>query len=242
MKIMNKFTTLLSLFSLVLGVISCEKSDNETQVKLGFKSYDAEEDMLKSATAEGFSFDEAYIIIEKIELKKNENDEAEGDDETDDMTDTNEYDFYGPYHIDLIAGTSAPELPLTEFEPGIYNKLEAEMIYDEELGYSFYILGNFSDQENDFDFEFTYTQSEDFKIENPDGFEITEEQINEIWAIIDLSLLFKDVDLSMAEVDEDGVIRLNKDSNRDLADIIESNLEEASELGTDDDDDGEIDD
>ena len=115
----------------------------------------------------------------------------------------------------------------------------------EDVGFSIYLHGYYNlnnTEEQQVEFEYTYIQSEDFKIENPDGFEITADMINNVWVMFDLNALLVGVDLSVANVDEDGVIRLNKESNNDLADIIESNLEAASELGLDEDGNGEIDD
>jgi hypothetical protein len=78
-------------------------------------------------------------------------------------------------------------------------------------------------------------------VETPDGFEVIPDQINNILVQISLVDLFDGVDFNQAKVDDDGVIRFNKGSNRDLADIVESNLEAASEMGLDEDEDGRID-
>ena len=138
-----------------------------------------------------------------------------------------------------------PHIPFVEIEPGLYTKAEAEIAFSEDIGFSVYLHGYFnlnSGEEQQVEFAYTYTQYEDFKIENPGGFEITADMINNVWVMFDLNALLVGVDLSEANVDEDGVIRLNKESNNDLADIIESNLEAASELGLDEDGNGEIDD
>jgi hypothetical protein len=222
-------------------MISCEKEKKDkTYGQLGFRAKNYDGITMKSTAAEGFTFDSAYIVLEKIELKKFDEEE-----DTAEVEGVDEYDFYGPYFIDLIAGTSDPKLPLAEIEPGIYTKLEAEMAYFEEIGYSIYLHGTYTingGEDLPVEFEYSYMQSEDFKVENSNGFEITAEMINNVWVMIDLSILIYGVNLSLAEVDQDNVIRLNKESNNDLADIIESNLEAASKLGLDEDDDGEIDD
>ena len=195
---------------------------------------------MKSMDLENPIFDEAKLVIEKIELKK-----LEIEENMEESEDLDEYDFQGPYLIDLLAGTSEPEIPLAEIEPGMYAKAEAEITYFEDYGFSLYLHGHLDQsngEEPQVEFEYTYAQSEDFKIENPDGFEITADMINNVWVLIDLNALLTGVDFNEATMDKNGVIQLNKDSNRDLADIIESNLEAASELGLDEDANGEIDD
>jgi hypothetical protein len=143
-----------------------------------------------------------------------------------------------------LSGASDPELPLSEIEPGMYSKLDAEMSYYKDIGYSIFFYGlytSITDHTEKLGVEYSYSQSEDFRLDHPNGLYIVADQINNILVQIDLVDLFKGVDLSSAAVDEDGIIRLNKESNRDLADIIESNLEAASKLGLDQDEDGKID-
>ncbi|MEX2370192.1 MAG: hypothetical protein WD578_04220 [Bacteroidales bacterium] len=243
---MKKIVGVIVAMILIAGFSACENENtDETLGQLNFKAVNYTGFSLKSATVEGFVFDSAHIVLEKIEVKMLEPDGDTLEMENDSLEIEDEYEFkyYGPFLIDLLSGTSDPELPATEVEPGIYTKVEAEMAYFEEIGYSFYFSGYFTDTSGAEQWvEFSYAQSEDFKVENPDGFEITAVQINNVWVMVDLGRLLEGLDLSEATVDEDGVIRLNKDSNRDLADIIESNLEDASELGLDEDLDGEIDD
>ncbi len=237
--------TFIKLFTILmlLVFISCEKQKSETAtVDLGFIALNGTVE-LKSATKgevlEGLEIDSAVIILEKIELKLqgiDEEDDIEGEDETDDQ---DEFLYTGPYVIDILAGKSKPDLPLVEVVPGTYTKFEAELYVDEERGHCVYISGAYttSDTEpKEFKFIYTYSQTEDFKVENPDGFEITEDMINNVWVMLDLGSLFEGVNFSQAVIDEDGFIRINKDSNRDIADIIEMNLENASEIDVDDED------
>jgi hypothetical protein len=228
------------LFILIIGLISCENNNKGTFVDLTFKGIDNSVSSKKSMDFDNPVFDSASMVIGKIELKK-----LEIEEDMEESEDLEEYDFQGPYLIDLLAGTSEPEIPLAEIEPGMYAKAEAEIAHLEDYVFSFYLYGHLDQtngEEQQVEFEYTYAQSEDFKIENPDGFEITADMINNVWVLIDLNALLTGVDFNEATMDVDGLIRLNKDSNRDLADIIESNLEAASELGLDEDANGEIDD
>jgi hypothetical protein len=54
--------------------------------------------------------------------------------------------------------------------------------------------------------------------------------------------LLSSVDLSQANVDSDGVIRINDSSNAALAQKIRSNVKDSCKSGRDDDDDDEWDD
>ena len=54
---------------------------------------------------------------------------------------------------------------------------------------------------------------------------------------MDLDDLFMNVDLGSAEIDTDGVIRINDNSNKSLATQIEENLDESFEAEEDEEDD-----
>jgi len=203
-------------------------------MKLGFKITESGKSLVKGLENATFYFDSAYIVIEKAELKKLKSGSA--DDEE------NEYNFKGPYKIDLINGTSDPVLPLTEIDAGVYTKFEAEMSFIENVGYSLYISGQYNLQNGKhYKMEYSNTRSEDFKCVNEEGFRIETDMVNMVWVYLDLNRLMNGVDLSNAQVDRDDVIRLNNESNIDLADIVERNLEAASELGFDNNADGRID-
>jgi hypothetical protein len=230
------------LVPIVLAIVyfSCESNNQGAFVKLTFKAPGQPLSVKKSSILEDPVFDSAFLVIEKIELKK-----LEIEDDTTENEEKDEYNFQGPFLLDLLSGTSDPELSRTEIDPGMYSKAEAEFAYYEEYGFSVYLHGYFEQNNGEdpqVEFEYTYTQSEDFKVENPDGFAITADMINNVLILIDLNTLLVGVNFNEAVVDEDDVIRLNKESNRDLADIIEGNLEAASELGLDEDANGEIDD
>jgi len=225
---------LLSLF--LIGMMACESHDGNTYATLSIRSAGPAESRLKAAATQDLAFDSAVIVLEKIELKR-----LEEQDEPDQAEVDPEYNYYGPFVIDLIRGISRPDIPSAEVKPGLYTKFEAEMAYFPELGFSFYLYGSFETDSGMQEFEYYYQQTEDFKAEKKDGFEIAAGETNNILVEIDLAALFDGVDLRLADKDHYGIIRLNKRSNRDLADLIESNLETASELGLDEDGNGEID-
>ena len=110
----------------------------------------------------------------------------------------NEYNFHGPYLIDLLAGTSEPEIPLVAIEPGIYYKAEAEIAYFEDIGFSVYLHGYLEQangEEQQVEFEYTYVQSEDFKIESRDSIAFSG-FMESIFSRISLILGFKTLTLT----------------------------------------------
>jgi hypothetical protein len=231
--------TLVRLFFVLVIVvlIACEKQNSDTtHLSLGIKAINGTSELytLKKATAaEGLEIDSAVIALERIELKLAGTSIEDGLDNEgiEEMEEPDDYLFAGPYFIDLLAKESEPELPVVDITPGIYTKFEAELYVPEDLGYCIYISGTYSPEEGEGqEFIYTYSQTEDFKAENPDGFEITEDMINNVWLTVDISRLFEGVDFSQAITGEDNIIRIHKGSNNDLADIIESNLETASEI------------
>lgn len=237
---MKKLLSLLIIIVFV-GLVACEKQNSETaSLNLGLKAVNGTTELnaLKNATIqEGIEIDSAVIILERIELKlqdaagEEDIEAEEGVEDAEETEEIDEYLFAGPYIIDLIAQESDPELPIVEITPGVYTKFEAELYVPEERGHCIYISGTYSAEGTEGQkFIYTYSQTEDFKAENPEGFEITEEMINNVWLTVDISILFEGLDLSQATVGEGNIIWINKDSNRDLADIIENNLETASEI------------
>ncbi|MEN8117045.1 MAG: hypothetical protein ABFS16_08710 [Bacteroidota bacterium] len=227
---------------LLAGFMACEKQDSEIgAIDLDIKAYNGESGLivLKSGTVmDTLGIDSAVIILEKIEIKLQ--DELEEDDMDDEESEENkqeeenEYYLEGPYVIDLLAATNEPEFPVVVTTPGIYTKFEAELYVPEDLGYSLYISGTCTmEGSGEQKFIYTYSQTEDFKAENPDGFEIADDMITQVMVMVNMEHLFEGVDFSQAIVDGDDIVRINKDSNNDLADIIEENLENASEIDTD---------
>jgi hypothetical protein len=149
--------------------------------------------------------------------------------------------IYGPYSIDLLEGTSEPGIEIVDVEPGMYFSLDANMGKGTGDSICFYLCGKTIMNDQEVDFECKYSGSANFKLDNQDGFEITQNEFNVIWVLTDLNLLFNALDWSMADVDDDGVIRINTDLNSDLIHATIHAFVNASTLGLDLDQDGQID-
>lgn len=227
-----EFRALIAV-SCIMVLTSCADENqnlvSEADVKLSFSSSN------NSVSGSGngrvsahFEITRALVGIEKIEIKS----DAKGEEDED-----NEYTFTGPYIIDLLTGVSDPELPLSAVEPGVYNKAEAELVPVIGDSVSILIQGMFGDTP----FTFMWENTEDFKAEGDQGFELTADILNNLLINIDIHSAFEGVDFGVAAINEDGEIILSKDSNRDIADVIEQNIETASKVGLDKDLDGDID-
>ncbi len=244
-----KFNIFLAIFLSLIVLFACNNDDEpgKAEVRLTIGAERAVSGLNQGRVAEHIEITGAWIGIEKIELESedetddmnddsengdDENGEDNGDDDGDDGDDDdgdddeNEYNFTGPYIIDLLGGTSDPELPLAEIAPGTYHEAEAELIPVVEDSLSVLIQGNYGDTP----FMFLWENTEDFEVESETGFELSADMLYDLLITIDLHALFDGIDFDQALINVDGEIIFSKDSNRDLADIIEENIESASEI------------
>ena len=89
-----------------------------------------------------------------------------------------------------------------------------------------------------------YSNKEELEIEfeRDSGFRLEEGNISQLLVLLDLDMLFAGIDFNTADVDSDGTIRINANSNSDLASKISANFEKALDAGEDEDGDDDIDD
>jgi hypothetical protein len=197
----------------------------------------------------GLEFNQVLLGVRELEFETQEEDDQEDSDDDsdgddDDGEDDNEdIEFKGSYVVDLINGTSTPDFGLATLQPGVYEEIEIE-------------LGPVLPDNNSVFIAFTYTpdggtpvqvelstkKELEFEIEhNKSGYQLDANTLTNILVLLDLDVLFSSVDLSTAEADDDGVIRINDTSNSKLVLQILSRFEDACEAGEDADDDDDID-
>jgi hypothetical protein len=191
--------------------------------------------------AEGFTFTEALLGIREIEIEGEEEHETE---EPDDESEAeNEFEFEGNYLIDLLTGTSTPELGFENFIPGIYTNFEAETAGIIDGNKTVSMKGTYTDAgSNNYKFEFSTTAEIEFEYETETGFELTEGTILELVVKINLPAIFEGVDFSSATVNADNVIIINESTNIEILNIIKSNVRNMAEMEEDDDDGDDHDD
>jgi len=219
---------LASFFLVIILISGCNLGlDGTSSVSLsvtGASSTDASRDFIDAHNGT-IAFTTAFIALERIELK------LLGDES---ITDTELETMYnGPYSVDLLADLSTQEIGTVEIPSGIYGKIEMELTDALEGSYSVIITGTYTPESGTAtDFVYRYMNTEDFKIEDPAGFEVSGSDVSLLLSF-DLDQWFASVDFSTAPVVE-GTIVLD-------ADTIEAYIEAAGEIGIDDNRDGIID-
>ncbi len=247
------FTVAAMVFLMILGTVlqSCSDSDDPsaTRVDLEMKATTSLSTLKSGRTKNsGLEFQEVLIGVTELEFETLEEDDAEENGEYDDEDgdgedDNEEVEFEGRFVVDLINGTSTPDFGVSTVVPGVYEEIEIEMEPILEGGNTMFIAFEFTPEGADpVNVEYSNKYDLEFEIERDAGFTLDDGALNRILIIFDLDALFDGVDLNTASADTDGVVRINENSNADLADIIENNLDDVLEAGEDDDDDGDIDD
>jgi len=194
-------------------------------------------------------FNQVLLGIREIEFETLEEDDQEDSDddndgEDDDGEDDNEeIEFKGSYVVDLIKGTSTPDFGLASLQPGVYEEIEIELGPVLPNNNSIFIGFTYTpDGGSPVQVEFSTKKELEFEIEDDkSGYQLDANTLTNILVLFDLDVLFSSVDLSTAEADDDGVIRINDSSNSKLVLQILSRLEDSCEAGEDADDDDDID-
>jgi hypothetical protein len=218
---------------MVMIAASCSKN-TDTGIALSFKAITTLPSLKKSAAATGYNFTEALMGIKEIEIKREE--EELHDSTTVRDTLKHKFDFKGKYLLDLLTGTSTPDLGFTDFVPGIYNKFESETARLVEGGKSISVKGTFTDSTSTvFTFDFSTKGEFEFEFESDSGFALTEGKILEMLININLPMLFSNVDFSKGTADANKVIVINETTNYELFRKIRHNIHSIAEMHEDHD-------
>lgn len=133
---------------LVLLGTSCSKDETSNQGGYNLRIGDT---LNKRST--GIQVNSAVAYLEEVELEK----EVGDDDEL-------EIDIEGRFTVDLLTGTSNPEIPTTQIEPGTYHELELE--FGDEDRMAFDIRGTYTDTSGtSYDFTVSTIAELEFEIE-----------------------------------------------------------------------------
>lgn len=239
----NLFKSAVAMLGVAVLFSSCSSDnvDPSNNVALSFKGVTSTASTARLAST-GYEVTEATLALKKIELEQDLEDvEDENGEEIE--IDELEYDFEGPFIVDLLTETSNPEIPLSTIEAGIYHELEAESaeILDNEA--SIIIKGSFTAADgSSVPFEYYYQDDQDFEVENEAGFEISEATLNQVTIVFDFAAWFSGVDFTSATINESGIVLIDEENNETLYELIETNLEEAAELYEEDKEDKDEDD
>lgn len=254
MKNLIKSTVLALLFGLGLSLILQGCSNNEpglAQVNLQMEATTALSTINPGGrvAATGLVFTDVLLGVTEIEFETEEEDNSEANDDFEDSDedgedDNEEIEYKGNYVVDLIAGTSTPDFGTADIAPGIYDELEVELgpILDGDL--SIFVAFEYTPdgQTETVKYEYSTSAEMEFELERESGFFLDEGALNQMLVLIDLDAMFAGLDLHTATADMDGVVRINIESNANLAAQIAQNLGDVMHGGEDEDGDGEIDD
>lgn len=215
------------------------------------------------------AFEQVLIGVTKVEFETSEEDDHENmegnsggddgnhdgnddgddgnhdgdDDGNHDADDDNEAEFKGPFVVDLIAGTSTPDFGFADVSPGHYDEIEIKLgpVLDNQN--SVFIVFTYKpDGVNITTVEFSTQKRIEFEIDEPGGYELDANTLTNILVLVDLDALFANIDLSGADVDQDGVIRINDTSNSKITANILSMFDKSCHAGEDNDHNEEFDD
>ncbi len=210
-----------SLF--VLFFISCNDDDPATKSTFSIQ----QKQLLKKSSITNkkatailpgtFVFSKVLMGVSKIEFEKKF--------EKNDVEMESEIEYKGNFEFNVLNGTSTPSLPPVDLEPGIYHELEFNVDTVLSTGNSIEINGTFDDGITIYSFEFSSMMEEEFEIENKNGINLSENNIASFILYLSLEELFAGIDFISIQVDTDGIIRINSNSNSKISSKIEHNLE-----------------
>jgi len=249
--------------SLLLGSCGDSVDPNMADVQMKMKaisnmgSFDASGRILDHH----ISFNQVLLGVTEIEFESmvgdhdDDGNDHSGDDSDDDSMDDDslddnddedsdyEIEFEGKFIVDLIAGTSTPDFGITDVMPGTYKELEVKLEPILDDGNSIYIELTYQPEGLDpLIIQYSTNRTIEFEIEKDSGFELDLGTLNQILVLFDLDQLLTGLDLEHGNVDEDGIIRIDSESNTDLANAIWNKLGMAFDAGDDDDGDEDFDD
>ena len=171
----------LMLSIIIIITASCSKKNSDTGtgtgIALSFKAAKtvspaglaSSSAVTKSVALEGFTFSEALMGIKEIELKRKEEHFRDSAMVHDPMK-KHKFSFDGKYLIDLLAGTSTPDIGFTNFVPGTYNKFESETARLIDGGKSISVKGTYTDPSSKaFNFNFSTKGEFEFGFESDSG-------------------------------------------------------------------------
>jgi hypothetical protein len=244
----------LGLSASLIIFIACGNESNDptlAQANLEMKAVTLESSIKNGRTkATAFEFTEIVVGVTEIEFEALEEDDDDYDDESledsdnEEEDDNEEIEFEGNFVVDLIRGTSTPDFGIANLTPGLYEEIKIKMEPILDGGNTVFISFNFLPDGGSESITVEYSNSLylEIEIEDESGFSLDAGTVNQILVVLDLDKLFVNIDLINAVADSDGIIRINNNSNQDLAPLINSNFKDALDGDEDEDGDGEIED
>lgn len=195
-------------------------------------------------------FTVAKVVVSEIELERGVDCSVDDDVASSEV----EYEYEGPFVVNLLNQKSVPSLDQVKIEDATYCKFKFKLdkLEDDEIPAG--VSGSDAIVENSVYIEgihdgatpFVITLDEDVEFEmessQPEGLALTTGATNTIFLVFDLSKLFEGIDdFSTLDV-TGGVVYIDQSNNTDAYETIKLNLQVFSKLQKDSDDDDELDD
>jgi hypothetical protein len=230
----TKFFLLLIVVSLLAGgCMNHEDAREGIAVKMRAVTNFSSINSPGKVSAKGFMFDKVLMGVRELEFEL----------EDDEGIDEDEIEFEGYFVVDLLKGTSVPDFGVARVQPGLYEEVEIET--EGILANKNTVFISFTHMANGISttrVEFSTKEEIEFEIECDRGFQVQDNVLTTIFLLLNLDSVFAGIDLSQAQADLDGVIRINDLSNTHLAGLIKSNLKRSFKAGEDRDHDDDFDD
>jgi len=253
---MKSLKNVILVFLFTFWMMSCSDGDlNDQAARVAVKLQGTTQSGLGARINGQMEIKEAMFGVTKIELERefdhisgngdDDNDDSDdsGNDDANDSSDSEfEIEIKGNFKVDLLNGSSTPEIPVLSVDPGEITEVKVDLSPILDGGYSVILKADYVDDNGVVQpLELMMDQMFEIKVENHNGFTVDTEKLNQVLLLFDLESWFTDINLNNF-MDEDGVIRIDIESDDDTMNKIQINIDDNCKSGSDDDDDGEIDD
>lgn len=191
-------------------------------------------------TAElNIEFTEVILGVTEIEFES----EGEVDVEDEEYEWEFELEYEGQFIVDLLKGTSDPDFGISSVFPGEYQELEIKLSPILDDGNSISIKFDVAQEGADpLSIEISTRKEFEIEIEHEGGIHVDLNSIDQILVLFDLDKILANLDLENLNVDEDGVLRINENSNSAALMSIWQSIHHAFDACEDNDDDDKFDD
>ena len=243
---MNVLKQVSFLAIIAIALLSCSKDNVNDPAQVSVKIEGVSSSVSNGRVSSNLIITQALIGVTKIELEMEDehhdssddhgsrsgSDDNSGDDTDDDSV--GEFEIKGNWIVNLLDGTSSPELPGMGIEPGQFNEVKIVMSPIIEDKYSVVFNASYTNDAGEVvPVEIMLSNVIIFKVENDEGLSFSSEKLNELIVQLDLDKWLSQIDLNALDV-ENGKIRISIDHNESEIEKIKINIKNNCSSGSDD--------
>jgi hypothetical protein len=267
-KVSDSVTLNMARFNLWAVKVKAQKDPSEKEKELEKRENEEEGNdvaELESETAAGLKEDDdkdgkdpknelqkaehdSEKMREKIKEKREEYKEREEKHKERDKARDKSLKFHGPYIYDAIAGAMEGDAPAVDLNDGSYRRIEFKLKRnvtaedtDPILGNVFVIRGTVMKGEESVPFEITWHSAMNFRLRGEKAFKVEAEGESKLAIVFDVTKWFDGIDMTAATAADDGMIYINKKSNKDILKQLRKNIKMNTRFGKDKDGNGKLD-